>query len=163
MSRHVEAHESLAAAPTKVFDRLDNQRRLGAHMGKPSIMMGGGHMTYDLDEGGGQAVGSHIRMGGSAFGLNLSVDEVVTERSPPWRKVWRTVAEPKLIVIGAYEMGFELAATPGGASLRVWIDYEPPTGGIGRLTPWLAAAYARWCVRQIANDAVDGFGRPSAL
>ena len=71
MKRHKEASAHVAAEPHKVFALLDDQAKLAEHMGKPSLMMGGGKMTYELDEQKGQAVGSHIRMGGSAFGLQL--------------------------------------------------------------------------------------------
>lgn len=79
MSQTFETVVEVAATPEQVFARLDEQTRLAAHMERPSAMMGGGRMTYDFDAGRGQVVGSHIRMGGSAFGLSLAVDEVVTE------------------------------------------------------------------------------------
>ena len=159
MKRHMEASANLASEPHKVFALLDDQTRLAEHMGKPSLMMGGGKMTYELDEQKGQAVGSHIRMGGSAFGLRLFLDEVVTERIPPRRKVWQTVGTPWLVVIGSYEMGFELAGADTGSVLRVWIDYDLPRRGLGRFVPALGDAYARWCVKQMARDAVRAFGR----
>ncbi len=158
MKRHMETSAQIAAEPPKVFAHLDDQTQLAAHMGKSSLMMSGGKMTYDLDELKGQVVGSHIRMGGSAFGLQLALDEVVTERIPSRRKVWRTVGTPKLVVIGSYEMGFELSAEAEGSALRVWIDYEPPARGIGKFVPGLGDAYARWCVRQMASDAMRAFG-----
>lgn len=102
-------------------------------------------------------------MGGSAFGLPLSLDEVITERIPPRRKVWQTVGTPKLVVISSYEMGFELGATDQGSALRVWIDYELPPRGLGRLVPALGDAYARWCVKKMADDPVRVFGRLAAL
>ena len=158
MKRHMEASAHLAAEPHKVFALLDDQTRLAEHMGKPSLMMGGGKMTYTLDEQKGQAVGSHIRMGGSAFGLQLSLDEVVTERIPPRRKVWQTIGTPRLVVIGPYEMGFELTGAGAGSALRVWIDYDLPPRGLGRFVPALGDAYARWCVKQMASDAARAFG-----
>ena len=158
MKRHREASAHVSAEPHKVFALLDDQTRLAEHMGKPSLMMGGGKMTYELDEQKGQAVGSHIRMGGSAFGLQLSLDEVVTERIPPRRKVWQTIGAPRLVVIGPYEMGFELGAFGEGSALRVWIDYDLPPRGLGRFVSALGDAYARWCVRQMARDAVRVFG-----
>jgi hypothetical protein len=156
-AHHREITVQVAAQPQTVFAHLDDQTRLAEHMGKPSLMMGGGKMAYDFDELKGQAVGSHIRMGGSAFGLQLFVDEVVTERMPPHRKVWRTVGRPKLFAIGAYEMGFELNAAQQGSALRIWIDYELPPSGLGRLLPCLGDAYARWCVKQMAGDAERTF------
>jgi hypothetical protein len=157
MSRHAEASARVSATAERLFAYLDDQTRLAAHMSRPSVMMGGGRMTYDFDQAKGQAVGSHIRMGGSAFGLKLFVDEVVTEREPPRRKVWQTVADPKLIIIGQYRMGFEVMPATGGAALRVWIDYDLPSRGPGRHFPALADFYARWCIRRMVDDARSGF------
>jgi len=109
--------------------------------------------TFDFDEHRGQAVGSHIRMGGSAFGIGLAVDEVVTEHDPPRRKAWRTVAPVRLLIIGAYEMGFAIAAAEGGCDLKVRIDYSLPGGLIGWLASPFAALYADWCVRRMTGDA----------
>ena len=159
MTRNMEATGQVSAAPATVFARLDDQVRLGAHMEKPSLMMGGGRMTYEFDEHKGRAVGSHIRAGGSAFGLKVALDEVVTERAPPHRKAWRTVGQPKLIVVGPYEMGFDLTPVAGGSELKVWIDYDLPPTGLGRLLPGLADGYAQWCVDQMVVDAVSAFGR----
>jgi hypothetical protein len=153
-----EGTVDVSAAPADVFDLLDDQERLAAHMRKPSAMMGGGRMTYAFDEGRGRRVGSHIRMGGSAFGLTLDVDEVVTVREPPTRKIWRTVGAPRLLIIGAYQMGFHCQLDGGGARLRVWIEYNLPRSFAGRLLGLLfAPAYARWCVRRMLTDAVKAF------
>ena len=157
-TRHFEASCTLPAAAALVFAHLDDPSRLAAHMTKPSPMMGGGSMTYDLDAGRGMAVGSHIKMGGSAFGLTLFVDEVVVERDPPRRKMWRTVGVPRLLIIGGYEMGFGLEPQPGGSRLRVWIDYALPKPFFARLLGLLFAAfYARWCVSRMVADASAAF------
>ena len=129
-------------------------------MQRRSLMMGGGSMTCEFDEARGQAVGSRIHMGGKAFGIRLSLDEVVTERAPPQRKVWRTDGEPDLIVVGPYEMGFELRAVSAGTQVTVWNDYRLPHKGLGRWFPSLADFYARWCVRQMVRDAVAAFDGP---
>lgn len=157
--RHYVAADALvSAAPEHVFARLDDQTRLAAHMQQPSAMMGGGRMTYDFDAGRGQVVGSHIKMGGSAFGLSLFVDEVLTERDPPRRKVWRTVGAPRLIIIGAYEMGFSCEGDGAGTRLQVWISYDLPRSFLGGLAGILFAGwYARWCVQRMSSDAVRCF------
>lgn len=152
--RSYEATARIAAAPQQVFDRLDDQVKLAAHMTRPSAMMGGGRMTYEFDAAGGRAVGSRIRMGGEAFGLKLFVEEVVTVRKPPHRKTWETVGFPRLLVISSYRMGFEVEPAAKEARLRVWIEYELPKTPLGRLlSPPLAALYARWCVRRMVSDA----------
>ena len=157
--RHRYASSVLvSAAPESVFARLDDQTRLAAHMQQSSAMMGGGSMTYAFDEGRGQAVGSHIRMTGAAFGLRLEVDEVVTERTPPTRKVWRTTGAPRLLVISGYEMGFALAPEGLRTRLEVWIDYDISPRPLGRLlAAALSALYARWCVRRMLGETAAAF------
>jgi len=148
----------VAATPTEVFGRLDDQTRLGAHMEERSAMMGGGRMTYEFDEGRGQSVGSHIEMGGSAFGVSLFVDEVITERRPPTHKVWRTIGPTQMLIIRDYEMGFDITADGPGSNLRVWINYTLPSGFIGGLFGLLLAPlYARWCVGRMTTDAARYF------
>lgn len=155
VTRHMESSAMIGASAGEIFARLDDQTHLAEHMARPSAMMGGGRMTYEFDDGRGQAIRSHIRMGGGAFGLNLYLDEVVTERDPPRRKVWRTVGAPQLIVIGSYVMGFDIASEDVGSRLTVWIDYELPSRGPGRWLPALAAFYGRWCVEQMVKDAIE--------
>jgi hypothetical protein len=156
---HREASSRVFAPAQAVFARLDDQTRLAEHMGRPSAMMGGGRMTYEFDAQRGQAVGSRIRMGGEAFGLRLFVEEVVTVREPPLRKVWRTAGAPRLIIMGAYEMGFEISGEGASSRLRVWIDYQLPDRGWARHVRALAAFYARWCVGKMVTDAVQYFGQ----
>lgn len=158
MSLHIEAAGQVAAKPEQVFERLDDQTRLAQHMEQSSMMMGGGRMAYDFDKAQGRAVGSHIKMSGQAFGLSLFVEEVVTERDPPRRKVWRTVGIPRLFVIASYEMGFEVAPAGNRTHLRVWIDYDLPSHGLGRWLGTVAGkAYARWCVGRMVSDAIRHF------
>src|SRR5215468_10521052 len=128
---HREASATVAAAPAQVFAHLDDQTRLAAHMSRPSLMMGGGRMSYEFDAARGQAVGSHIRMSGTAFGISLSLEEVVTERVPPRRKAWRTLGEPRLLVVGRYEMGFDLRPAADRTQLTAWIAYRLPQRGLG--------------------------------
>jgi hypothetical protein len=146
-----------------VFAFIDDHSRFSSHMSQSSWMMGGGRMRVELDEQRGQAVGSHIRLVGSAFGLKLFLEEVVTRREPPRRKEWETVGTPRLLVIGSYAMGVEISSDGNGSRLRVFIDYQLPGGSFSR---WLggcfAGLYARWCVKQMLTGVADRFvGRGS--
>lgn len=157
-----EAHEEfnglIGASIQDAFDHLDDQTRLSAHMSKRSWKMGWGKMDVRLDAHGGRAVGSHIVLDGSVFGIRLHLDEVVTERDPPRRKRWRTVDTPRLLVIGQYEMGFDLSAEGAGTRARVVIDYELPTRGLPRILGLLfGRMYAKWCTRQMVGDAARTF------
>ena len=156
--RFIERTVHVEAEPRAVFARLDDQTRLAEHMAKPSAMMGGGAMSYSFDAGQGRSVGSHILMRGSAFGVSLVVDEVVVVRDPPVRKAWRTTGKTRLVILKAYEMGFEVQPEDGGSRLRVWIDFQLPAAPAARTVGrWLAPWYARWCVNRMAGDAVAHF------
>ena len=148
--RHHESSRFLAAAPHDVFAFVDDHARFSSHMSESSWMMGGGRMSVELDQAKGHAVGSHIRVSGRVFGVDLYLDGVVTRRDPPTTKVWKTVGTPRLLVIGAYAMGIEITPEAAGSRLRVYIDYELPTGWASY---WLGLLfggfYARWCVDQM--------------
>jgi len=156
---HREATATLAAPVEVVFALLDDPSRIGAHMGRRSAMMAGALMRTETDARHGQAVGSVIRMTGRVLGVNLTLEEAVVERVPPRRKAWETLGEPRLLVIGRYRMGFDLAPQAGGAGLRVWIDYDLPAHGVPRwLGGLLGHVYADWCVRQMVREAAQAFG-----
>ncbi len=111
-------------------------------------------MEVELDGQRGRAVGSHIVLHGRILGVRLFLDEVVIERRPPLKKSWETVGEPRLLVIGLYRMGFDLESIGATSRLRVAIDYQLPNKGMSRLLGRMfGRAYAKWCARQMAEDA----------
>ncbi len=153
-----ESSRFVRSSMDQVFAQIDDHTRLSSHMGESSWRTGWGRMQTELDQGQGQKTGSRIRLSGRVFGVDLSVEEVVTERQQPRRKVWETTGAPKLLVIGHYRMGFELSPQGNGSLLRVFIDYALPERGTAR---WLGRLfgryYARWCTRQMVDDAVKRF------
>jgi hypothetical protein len=155
---HAES-TALARAPAdRVFAHLDDPKSLSAHMGESSMMMMGSRMSTEVDNGGGRAIGSRIRMHGSVMGIPLSLEEVITERQAPCKKLWETVGTPKLLVMAHYRMGFEVTPQGNSSVVRVFIDYSLPTAApgswLGRL---LGGAYARWCTKRMADDAAAYF------
>ena len=109
----------------------------------------------------GRAVGSVIRMEGNVLGLRLAVEEVIVDRRPPHDKVWETLGEPRLIVIGTYRMGFEIATFGAASRLRVFIEYNYPRSIAGRMAAlMLGGVYAKWCVRRMTEDAHAHFQKP---
>ena len=127
-------------------------------MGESSVMMMGSRMSIDIDADGGRVIGSKIRMQGRMMGIPLSLEEVITERQVPSRKVWETIGTPNLLVVAHYRMGFELTRTGDSSLVRIFIDYSLPTSApgswLGRL---LGGVYARWCTKQMADDAARQF------
>ena len=157
---HYERVVTLNASPEDAFAYLDDFRKLSAHMEKSSAMTMGSRMSISTDALEGRAVGARVRMEGRMLGMTLRLEEVVTERQPPFRKAWQTdVAD--LLVIGQYQLGFSLSASGDRSQLRVSIDYDLPTRGFARwLGKLLGRTYARWCVHQMVDDAIARF--PSA-
>lgn len=157
-ARHHDESVFIPAPSEQVFAFADDQSRLSSHMNESSWMMGGGRMSVELDEAKGQAIGSHIRLSGTVFGIRLFLDEVVTRREPPVEKAWETVGSPRFLVIGAYRMGFRVTPENRGSRLRVFIDYDLPTGWA---TYWLGllfgGVYANWCVAQMLSGASRHF------
>jgi hypothetical protein len=87
---HCESAAIVPASVERVFAHLDDPKRLASHMSESSWKMGGGRMNIEVDENLGQTIGSRIRLAGKVLGIELSVDETVTERTPPHHKVWET-------------------------------------------------------------------------
>ena len=157
-SLHEEYSAPINASAERVFDLLDDQTRLTEHMSKRSWKLGWGKMETVLDAQQGRSVGSHIVLRGRVFGIRLFLDEVVIMREPPLKKIWETVGELRLLVIGPYRMGFNLSPDGPAAQLRVAIDYELPTKGISRLLGrFFGRSYAKWCTRQMVRDAQHSF------
>jgi len=157
-AQHYERSQVVGAGREEVFDFVDDHVQFSAHMGKSSGMMAGGRMDVDMDEKQGRAVGSHIRMRGAILGVEIFLDEVVTVHDRPTRKEWETVGLPHLIVIGSYRMGVHLGSDAGGTLVRVFIDYDLPSGVVthelGRL---FGNVYAKWCVDQMLEGVVQHF------
>lgn len=164
--RYTHRHRSevnIAIDVHKLFAYLDDHRRLAGHTEKPSLMMAGATMQVATDTLKGQAVGSVIRITGRVLGVNLAVDEVVTERSSPSHKTWETRGAPRLLVIGSYRMGFSIAPQQACSRLVVFIDYQHPKRGFSRVLGLIfGGTYAAWCTRRMTIDAVAAFAGPSA-
>lgn len=144
----------LNATEAEAFAFADDFGKLSSHMFGSPMMMIGSSMRMVLDAGRGHTVGSHVTMAGRMLGVEISLEEVVRVREPPRRKEWETIGSPRLLVIGSYRLGFEIAPVNKKAELRVFIAYNLPSS-IGKrlLGRFVGAAYARWCVRQMVNGA----------
>lgn len=156
---HFENDVELNAPANVAFSHLDDHSRLSAHMSRLSWMMVGSRMAIELDASEGRAVGAIIRLRGRVLGILLSVEEIVTDRNPPLRKVWETSGTPNLLVIGQYRMGYEITPKGEASLLRVFIDYALPDGPFsGLLGGLFGNVYARWRTRRMADDAARRFG-----
>lgn len=154
---HHQTSRLVRATPSAVFDELDDHERLSAHMMNSSAMMAGSKMKLRLDEAHGRGVGAKIALEGRVLGIALRVEEIVTEYQPPARKVWETIGEPRLLVIGSYRMGFTVEPQPTGSLLTVFIDHDLPSGLWGVLGRLAGPFYARWCSVNLAKGVARRF------
>lgn len=152
-----ESMKIVSASPELLFAYLDDHENLARHMMQSEGMMAGSAMHFEFDAARGRTIGSEIRMRGKVLGISLAVRETVTERVPPYRKAWETEPNPRLLVVGRYRMGFEIAAEGHRSRLTVFIAYALPPW------PWRLLAliahrlYARWCTQSMAADAEHHF------
>ena len=161
--RHYEEKVRIPAGAGEIFSYADDFSQLSSHMNKSSSMMMGGRMETSLDNARGKSVGSHLRMKGKMMGIELFLEEVVTERDPPHHKAWETIGRPRLLVIDHYRLGFDITEVDNSSELRVFIDYDLPAASSLRwLGLILGKMYAKWCVHQMVNDARTHFVMPSA-
>lgn len=87
--RHYADSATLAASAQDVFDRMDDFAQVSSHMTRSSAMMIGASMRTSLDSANGRAIGSHVRMDGRILGIELSLEEVVTDRVPRCTRLGR--------------------------------------------------------------------------
>lgn len=156
--RHYEESISIPRSAEDIFSYIDDHNNLSSHMNKSSWMMAGSRMETSIDAAHGQEVGSHIKMNGKIFGINLFLDEIITRREPPRAKAWETVGDLKLLVIGHYRIGVEIKPQDSNSSFRVSIDYNLPTTNawLGKL---FGGYYAKWCVEQMIKNTKNYFIR----
>ena len=157
-ANHNEQAAILSARAQEVFSYVDDFTKLSSHMSQSSPMMAGASMEISFDNARGQAVGSHVSMNGRVMGIDLFLEEVVTEREPPHHKAWETTGRQRLLVISNYRLGFDIADQEGASKLRVSIDYNLPQSSFSSWLGYLfGTIYAKWCVQQMTKDARNYF------
>jgi hypothetical protein len=159
--RHYEENVRLPVGADELFSYADDFSKLSSHMNKSSSMMMGGSMQTSADQARGQAIGSHVSMKARMMGIELFLEELVTERKPPHYKAWETIGRPRLLVIDSYRLGFEITEQGKSSKLRIFIDYNlPTTTSLRWLGRMFGKLYAKWCVQQMVDDARKYFMPP---
>lgn len=157
---HLEESVWISSSPPVVFAWLDDPRNTGWHMSRPSMAMRGSVQRTEQISTNPSGLGAAYRSRGRIMELPLDFTARVTRWMPDRQKVWRTIGEPRLIVLGAFEMRLTVTPEAGGTRLVAGIDYTLPTSWAGRLLGrFLARPYSRWCPRRVCRDAKAALGR----
>lgn len=159
MRRLSESIEINAPADV-VFRHVDDIRNTGMHMTESSMPMMGGALALEVLSPNPLGLGATYRMHGKVMGMTIDFTETVTEWVPNRKRVWKTIGEPKLIIMGGYEMSFLVEPVGGGSRLTFGISYDLPESFFGRILGWLLGNwYGRWCLRNMCRDAKSALER----
>ncbi len=140
---------SVDASSERVFAYVDDIRNLARHMSESrSMPMVGSKLTLEIETAKPTGIGATYRYTGQMLGLVLDFSETVTTYTAGREKIWRTIGNPKLIIMRGYEMrALVEPVTPATSNLTISIDYELPVSGFWRAAGWLLAdVYSRWCL-----------------
>ncbi|MFZ1105454.1 MAG: SRPBCC family protein [Hyphomicrobiaceae bacterium] len=156
---------TIEAPAERVFVYVDDIRNLARHMSERSSMpMMGSKLALEIVTPESTGVGATYRYAGRVMGLTIDFSETVTHYVPGREKVWRTIGQPRLIIIDSYEM--RVLVEPLGEArsrLTVSIDYTlPAIFPWHQLGQWLAASYARWCLDSMVEGTKRDLERGTA-
>ena len=146
----------IRAKPEIVFAYVDDIRNLGWHMtGQSSMAMMGSRLKLDILSDQPTGLGATYRYSGTVMGLPIDFSESVTKYLPPREKVWRTLGEPRLLIIASYEMRIAIERlSPSSSRVTKSIAYELPRSTFWRMVGLLLARpYSRWCLRRMLRDS----------
>lgn len=149
----------IEASADDVFAYVDDMENVGWHMtDRSSMAMMGSRLTLELLSPHRTGVGAVYRYSGRILGFILDFSQTVTKYVPGREKVWRTIGEPRLLILGSYEMRLVVEPrSPASSRLTISIVYE-----LSRAWGWwlvavvVAGWYSRWCLRQMCRDARRG-------
>jgi len=114
---HFEKSIDIHASPAEVFAYVDDIHHTGFHMEKSSMPMMGGKMQVEILSRNTRGLGASYRWTGGVLGMPIDFSETVVNWVKGKERVWRTIGDPKIIIMGHYEMGFSLTPIPSGTRL----------------------------------------------
>jgi hypothetical protein len=155
----MEERVRVGAPPSRGFAWLDDPRNTGWHMSRRSLAMAGGLLRVEQLSQHATGQDATYRSSGRMLGLRIDFTTTVVRWIENREKVWRTVGNPHLAVIGQFERRLAVDASDGGTRLTLSFAYDLPASRGGRVLGWLLAGpYARWCVLRIIRDVQTQFG-----
>lgn len=117
---------TIEAPAERVFAYVDDIRNLARHMSeRGSMPMMGSKLSLDIVTAAQTGLGATYRYNGRIMGLAIDFSETVTRYEAGREKIWRTIGEPRLLIIDSYEMAVRVEALTDVASrLTFSIDYQ---------------------------------------
>ena len=124
------------ASPEQVFAYVDDIRNLARHMSEsPSMPMMGSKLKLEIVTPDPTGVGATYRYTVKMLGLVLDFSETVTTYIASREKIWRTIGEPKLLIMRGYKMRVLVVPVPPATANQtsaLTMNCQPPVFGGSR-------------------------------
>ncbi|MEO7482449.1 MAG: SRPBCC family protein [Ferruginibacter sp.] len=146
----------IQALPEKVFAYMDNINNTGMHMTKSSKPMMGSKLELKQLSENATGLNSKFRWYGKMMGFTMDFTVVVTKWIKDKEKVWETIGQAKMIILGWYRMHLVILSSPGGPNTEVElsITYTKPKNIFFKFIAFfLAPLYANWCLNNMLQDS----------
>ena len=144
----------IQALPEKVFAYMDNINNTGMHMTKSSKPMMGSKLELKQLSENATGLNSKFHWFGKMMWFTMDFTVVVTKWIKDKEKVWETIGEAKMIIMGWYQM--RLVISPEGANTKavLSIAYTKPKNIFLKIIAFFfAPLYADWCLNNMLNDS----------
>lgn len=144
------------STPAKVFAYMDNIGNTGMHMTKSSKPMMGSKLELKQLSENATGLNSKFRWYGKMMGFTMDFIVVVTKWIKDNEKVWETIGQAKMIILGWYRMHLVILPSPFGPNTEVElsISYTKPKNIFFKFIAFfLATLYANWCLNNMLQDS----------
>ena len=142
------------AIPEKVFTYMDNIANTGMHMTKSSKPMMGSKLDLKQLSENATGLNAKFRWFGKMMGFTMDFTVVVTKWIKDKEKVWETIGEAKMIIMGWYQM--RLVISPEGANTKAELSIaytKPKNIFLKFIASFLTPLYANWCLNNMLKDS----------
>lgn len=133
---------------------MDNLGNTGMHMMENSSMMMGSKLHLEQLSENATGLNSKFRWFGKMMGIKMDFTVAVTEWIKAKEKVWETIGEARMIILGWYRMRLVLTMQGQATNAELTITYTQPKKFFLKLIAWLLAPlYANWCLNSMLEDS----------
>ena len=124
-------------------------------MSENSMMMMGSKLTLEHLSGPERGVGAIFRWLGKIMGMEIDITERITTWIENREKVWETIGQPKIILLGWYRMILKTSAVKEGTLTSLQIDFTPPSGFFYKILYFLFSGwYCNWCLNNMLGGDI---------
>ena len=133
---------------------MDNIANTGMHMTKSSKPMMGSKLDLKQLSENATGLNAKFRWFGKMMGFTMDFTVVVTKWIKDKEKIWETIGEAKMIIMGWYQM--RLVISPEGANTKAELSIaytKPKNIFLKFIAFFLAPLYANWCLNNMLKDS----------